>query len=603
MKRCSRCQAVYTDEVRWCPADGTPTEDVASSPAALAAAANHIPEGAPTLHDMPAVGPGTAGWNAPEVPRAPTPNATMIGAPSPLPRMPSSPPSDKPVGAQAPHHATMIGATSPVRQPSPTPAPPIAPYSPTATMIGPQASTSPHPPVAYPPNATTIGAPSQPAATASSPNPLNATMIGGVSPFAQRGPALATELAKIASTLPSGPPNAFAAGPHGPSTIQGSPEVRAPATPSPLAAPSTVPGALIPPIQSPLMSTFTGTTSEPPRTPHGSPTSPADLGPQGNTFLGAPSPVPRAPAPPSTAALAPPSHSPSSTSEPPRTPPADLAASHSGAPTQPVAPAAHIPGPVSQGWDVPDLPAGSSTTGTPAAISPAALVAAATMDGSGRPNSSTLPGFAPSPELLRAIQEQRAKIAAQQTGQTQPMAAPVIAAEAYIPSGSESTESYVSMAVAHATAMTAVGSATDPVIATPIPVNSTLPALSPLPMQPAVVVMASQQPSVASAISQAPLPSMSMPHAVAPVQEAAVVVSHSMTMAAAQLPSAPKPPTASLLEAPPFQAAAAAAAKPSTARDTDKHRAVDGNKTLWIVFAVIAVAMIGATIAILVTRS
>ena len=436
-------------------------------------------------------------------------------------------------------------------------------------------------------------------------------MIGAASPFAQRGPALSPELAKIASTIPSGPtttPTPMDAGPHGPSTLQGSPEVRAPSQPTPLSAPSTVPGALIPPIQTPLMNTFMGTTSEPPRTPHGSATSPADLGPQGNTFMGAPSPVLRAPAAPPTTvpgALVPPIHSPllstftGTTSEPPRTPhgsstsAADLAVS----PSQPVPPAAHTPGPVSQGWDIPELPADSPSTGT----SPAALAAAATVEG--RPNTSTLQGFAPSPEVLRAIQEQRAKIAAQQPGQTQPMAAPVIAAEAYIPSGSESAESYASMAVAHSTAMTAVGSATDPAIATPVPLTSTLPALSPLPMQPAVVLMASQQPAVASAISQAPLPSVSMPHPVAPApSHEAVVVSQSMTMAAAQL-SSPRPPTASLLEAPPFRAAAAAAAaKPSTAGDTDKHRAVGSNKTLWIVFAVIAVAMIGATIAILVTR-
>jgi hypothetical protein len=633
MKRCSRCQAVYTDEVRWCPADGTPTEEVAPSPAALAAAANHIPEGAPTLHDMPAVGPGTSGWNeTPPVQRASNPNATMIGAPSPLPRVPSSPPSDKPVGD------TLRGATSPV------PSSP-APYAPNATMIGPQSSTQtpafapngppsstqPTPPPAFASNATMIGPQSstqapppvapngpqasanptppstngpQPPVTAHTPNgpqasaqtttPLNATMIGGVSPFAPRGPALSPELAKLASTIPSGPTNAPSpvdAGVHGPSTIQGSPEVRAPA---PLSTPSTVPGALLPPVLSPLLSTFTGTTSEPPRTPHGSSTSPADLGPQGNTFMGAPSPVPRAPAPPMSppstvpGALVPPIHAPllstftGTTSDPPRTPhgstttPAELAAA--SLTSTPISPAAHTPGPVSQGWDIPDPPAGAA-------------------EGL-RPNT-TLQGFAPSPEVLRAIQEQRAKLVAQQAGETQPLAAPEIAAEAYIPSGAAPAESYASMAVAHSTAMTAVGSATDPSMpAPPIPLNSTLPALSPLPMQPAVVLMASQQ----SALSQAPLPSVSMPHAVAPAPAEAVVVSQSMTMAAAQLPSTAKPPTASLLEAPPFQAAAAAAAARPSAGETDKHRAVGGNRTLWIVFAVIAVAMIGATIAILVTR-
>ncbi len=245
----------------------------------------------------------------------------------------------------------------------------------------------------------------------------------------------------------------------------------------------------------------------------------------------------------------------------------------------------------------------------PAATSPAALAAAATVDPPGRSNASTLVGFAPSPDVLRAIQDQRAKLAAQQTGRTQPMATPEISAEAYIPSGSAPAESYASMAVAHSMAMTAVGSATDPAGVVPTaPLNSTMPALSPLPMQPAVVLMASQHPSVASAISQAPLPSVSMPHAVVPAPlpsvHQAVVVSQSMTMAAAQLPSVPRPPTASLLEAPPFQAAAAAASvkRASTAGATDKHRAVGGNKTLWIVFVVIAVAMIGATIAILLTR-
>lgn len=272
-----------------------------------------------------------------------------------------------------------------------------------------------------------------------------------------------------------------------------------------------------------------------------------------------------------------------------------------GAPAQP----ADVPG-----WNVPNTPAGSSLA-APAAASPAAFAAAATVDPPARSNASTLVGFAPSPEVLRAIQEQRAKLAAQQAGHTQPMAAPEISPEAYIPSGSAPAESYVSMAVGHSTAMTAVGSATDPAIPVPptnLPVNSTMPALSPLPMQPAVVLMASQPPSVASAISHAPLPSVSMPHAVAPaplpsMQHEAVVVSQSMTMAAAQLPSAPKPPTASLLEAPPFQAAAAAVVKGgSSAGDTDKHRAVGGNKTLWIVFAILAVAMIGATIAIVLTR-
>ncbi len=254
---------------------------------------------------------------------------------------------------------------------------------------------------------------------------------------------------------------------------------------------------------------------------------------------------------------------------------------------------------------MPDAAAGSPVSGT----SPAALAAAATVHPP-RSNASTLVGFAPSPEVLRAIQEQqRAKLAAQQAGHTQPMAAPEVSPEAYIPSGSAAAESYASMAVAHSTAMTAVGSATDPAIAVPpanLPVNSTMPALSPLPMQPAVVLMASQQPAVTSAISHAPLPSVSMPHPVAPapsMQHEAIVVSQSMMMAAGQHPSVPKPPTASLLEAPPFQAAAAAAVKSrSTAGDTDKHRAVGGNQTLWIVFALIAVAMIGATIAIVVTR-
>ncbi len=252
----------------------------------------------------------------------------------------------------------------------------------------------------------------------------------------------------------------------------------------------------------------------------------------------------------------------------------------------------------------PAAPASASPTSTPAA----ALAAVPTTDAPARSNASTLVGFAPSPEVLRAIQEQRAKLAAQQAGHPQPMAAPEISPEAYIPSGSAPAESYASMAVAHSTAMTAVGSATDPAIAAPatnLPVNSTMPALSPLPMQPAVVLMASP---LASAISHAPLPSVSMPHAVAPaplpsMPHEAVVVSQSMTMAAAQLPAAPRPPTASLLEAPPFQAAAAAAVKrSSTGGDTDKHRAVRGNKTLWIVFAILAVAMIGATIAIVLTR-
>ena len=51
MKRCPRCQTNYTDEVRWCPADGTPTEGLAPvSPAALAAVAiDDIPEGSPTM--------------------------------------------------------------------------------------------------------------------------------------------------------------------------------------------------------------------------------------------------------------------------------------------------------------------------------------------------------------------------------------------------------------------------------------------------------------------------------------------------------------------------------------------------------------------------
>lgn len=469
MKRCPRCQNNYTDEVRWCPADGTPVEDVAPalSPAALAAAAaSHIPDGAHTLRDMPAVGladlpaelaptiPEAAGVSAPTSEQA----AALLAAPA------------------GPN--TLIGATSPIARP------PGSPTGAVAIAVGP----------------TLPGTPASPLATA------------------PPGPHVP-------------PPGAVTAGWDIPPS------------------PTTVPGAKLPPINGPLHHTFMGTTSEPPRTPAGSPMTPAQLaaatGPQGNTFMGTASPTPRAPAVP---------HPPGPVSlgwEVPELP----AGSTSATPSTPVSPAAHTAGPVSLGWTVPDVPADSSLTGTPSPV--AALAAAQPAPVS---PSTTLPGFAPSPEIVRALQEQRAKLAAQR--QPEPMAAPEVSPEAFVASAPASKPP-----------------------ADPPAVQGTLPSLVPPPVQPAVVLMASQPP-LASAMSQAPLPSVSMPHAVA--APPAIV-----EPAPVEVRTAPKSPTASMLEAPSYQAdpaTAAPAGRVPSAGDTDDHRTARGSKVPWIVLGVLVLA-------------
>jgi hypothetical protein len=94
-----------------------------------------------------------------------------------------------------------------------------------------------------------------------------------------------------------------------------------------------------------------------------------------------------------------------------------------------------------------------------------------------------------------------------------------------------------------------------------------------------------------------------MPHDVPPTPAASVMVSPSMEMAAQQPPRPAKyPPTASMLEAPTAGKAivdTAIVKKPLPSPDVDKP---SSNKLLWIVFAVIALAMAGAAVWFLLVR-
>jgi len=696
MKRCPRCQTNYTDEVRWCPADGTPTEQVAPiSLAALAVAATDIPEGSPTIRDMTAVGPVTAGWDIPEVSDGPStiPESTGLMADQPRitptgglgagSRTPSAPEHSPPMPADP---DTLRGAPSAIAQRSPgpqgpsttnsapdVPADPTGPQGPSTitgspdvrapaddlAMIsrpldptGPQGPStirgSASPEVRAPAhNQTMLGATSPlpiatsfgaPAPRTSSPTPAsssNQTMIGGTSPL-----PIATGFGAPAPRTPS----PTAAPPASDQTMFGAPSFAPNQTPnqtsppnfnqtmigapssSPLAgppgavtagwgilsSPTTVPGAPLPPITSALANTFMGTTSEPPRPPVGSPLTPSQLAattPQGNTFMGAASPVARAPASPTpppplpteahlpkpgaiTAGWDIPELSgggPTTVPDAP-VPPIDIAAlrgsaepnlaitpllsTFTGAPPGPPrapATAAHTPrpgpGPVSLGWDIPDKPADASFTGL--AASPIAALAAAQPTLSRSSASATLPGFAPPAEIVLAIQEQRAKTAVTQA--PQPMSPPEVSHEAYERSAPAEPR-------------------------TTNPMQATMPAMSPLPVQPVVVLMASQA-SVTSPTSHAPLPSVSMPITIPKLP--------APSTPPIELPgssSTSRPPTASLLEAPSYPATSTSPAGPHVKRERSGTERPVGNRMLWIVLIVIALAIVAAAVTFVVTR-
>ncbi len=562
MKRCPRCETNYTDDVRWCPADGTPTENIAPiSPSALAAAATagDIPEGSPTIRDMPAVHaedssptiPESAGMGAAD-PTGPQGRPTLLGATTPEPRTPA------PLRVQS----TFLGATSPVHR---------APASPTPT---PAIAAQPASPL---PN---TGTTSEPPRGPHVPSPGAITAGWDIPELPVSGPTTVPGalLPPITSPLPNtfmgttSEPTRAPAGPHVPApgaiTAGDIPDVST-------SGPTTIPGAPIPPLTSPLPNTFMGTTSEPPRLPAG-PHVPApgaitagwDIPeqPPGSSLTGSIAP---------SMTAAPVAHQPGAVSlgwDIPEPPPGSTLTG-SVAPSTPVA---HQPGAVSLGWDIPEPPPGSSLTGsvTPAdahvhtpgpvslgwdspeqppgstltgSVTPTALAVAQDPQQTIEHPHSTLPGFAPPAEIVRAIQDQRARTAALRV--PQPLSAPEVSPEAY-----ESSTS------------TPVAQPSTPPVDTPAQ-QGTVPSFAPPPPQ-------SPQPPQPQLVPRPPV-----------------------------LPSrapAKRPPSASTLEAPAYPTPTAK--RERSASQTDEAlQASRGNRTLWIILVLVAVA-IASVIALVATR-